>query len=1044
MNEYHSDQPNQKKEAEPSDPCTSLVPDGEHSVVPAQEDSPGETAGTKESLFSRKHFRRNLSRSPGRRRRIFRRALRFSGIAALALFVLSGIFVGSLIAAAPDISALTVSPSESATCIYDEDGNILRKLTLSSSNREIVSLDEIPVSLQNAVVAIEDERFFEHGGIDLRGIARAFLNGLAKGRFSEGASTITQQLIKNSVFTDWTRENSFLDRLSRKIQEQYLAVRLEDQMSKEEILENYLNIINFGSGCCGAQAAARRYFGKPASELTLSESAVLAAIPQNPTALNPINFPENNNRRRLVILSYMEEQGYITAEQHEKARTDNVYERIRAYDADYDDDSVYTYYEDALIDQVISFLTEEKGYTYDQAYRAVYSGGLRIVSAQDQRIQDICEQEFTNEQNFPAGTLYGVDYALSISAADGIVTHYGQEQLRSYVRENLDPSFNLMCQDPETARGYADAFREATLASFRKEDPSADNGSSGSSDGGSDGSGSDNTDGSSGDSGSSDGGSGGAGSGNTGGSNSNSSGGPGSSDGNADGSDDGAPSVLAERLTLSPQPQASVVVIDQATGFVRAVVGGRGEKTASLTLNRATETTRQPGSTFKILTAYAPALDACGKTLATEYENQPYEYQDGTPVSNWDLNDYSGPTSIRDAIVRSVNVVAVRCITDITPQLGFQYAQKFGISTLHESYRSGGNYSSDIVQPLALGGITQGVSNLELCGAYAAIANGGIYQQPKFFTRISDRYGNVIADYTKRSDKDGTRVIKASTAWLLTDAMKDVVAREDGTAWGLISAGTMPVAGKTGTTSNYKDIWFAGYTPYYTCCVWGGYDNNDSLPNSSTYHTYNKALWTSIMTRVHAALPAKEFEQPGSVVAIDLCSESNLPAVEKGCTDTRREFFEKGTEPSGKCPLHRPAPETERNEIYQDVLDELFPGTGQTPKADESEISKIPGISDRDAASDGTDGAGSADPDVSSRGDDSERTDGSGSDADSDGTDGAGSADPDASSRGDDSKRMDGSGSADSDVTGSSPPAEQPQTTSLDDMINQLSLYGLP
>ncbi len=931
--------------------------------------------------------------SPSRkekRRRIFRRVLLSAGIAMLALVVLSGISAAYLIAAAPDIDALTVSPSESATYIYDQDGNILRKLTLSSSNREIVSLDEIPESLQNAIVAIEDERFFEHGGIDLRGIARAFLNGLAKGRFSEGASTITQQLIKNSVFTEWTQENSFLDRLSRKIQEQYLAIRLEKQMSKEEILEDYLNIINFGSGCCGAQAASRRYFGKPASELTLSESTVLAAIPQNPTAMNPINFPENNNRRRMVVLNYMEEQGYITAEQHEKALTDNVYDRIREYDAGYEDNSVYTYYEDALIDQVIDLLTGEKGYSYDQAYHAVYSGGLRITSAQDQRIQDICDQEFANEQNFPAGTLYGVDYALSIADADGIVTHYGQEHLRKYVRENLDASFNLMCQDTETVQNYADAFREAMLASCQKTD-SADSGNSGSSDNGGSpedsGTNNDSSDsnGSSGDSGANNDSSSGSGNTEDSGANNDSSSGSGSpedSDANNDdssGSDSGGssedsgtnvPQILAERLTFSPQPQASVVVIDQTTGFVRAVVGGRGEKTASLTLNRATDTTRQPGSTFKILTAYAPALDVCGKTLASEYENQPCEYQDGTPVSNWDLNDYSGPTSIRDAIARSINVVAVRCITEITPQLGFQYAQKFGISTLHETYESGGNYSSDIVQPLALGGITQGVSNLELCSAYAAIANEGIYHTPKFFTKITDRHGNVIADYTALSDtsgdnagdknkadnknssknshknktdeeSDGIEVIKPSTAWLLTDAMKDVVSSESGTAYGLISAGAMPVAGKTGTTSSYKDIWFAGYTPYYTCCVWGGYDNNDSLPDSSTYHTYNKTLWSSIMTRIHASLPPKDFACPDDIIAVNLCSESGLPAVKDGCMDIHQEFFEKGTEPSGKCPLHKPVPETEKHVIYQDILDELFSKTGKTKVPDDTEISPV-------------------------------------------------------------------------------------------------------
>ena len=193
---------------------------------------------------------------------------------------------------------------------------------------------------------------------------------------------------------------------------------------------------------------------------------------------------------------------------------------------------------------------------------------------------------------------------------------------------------------------------------------------------------------------------------------------------------------LGERITITPQPQASVVIIDQSTGYIKAIVGGRGSKDASLTLNRATYTLRQPGSTFKIITAYAPAIDARGKTLATTYDNEEYAYEDGTPVSNWDLNNYTGPTTIRDAIARSVNVVAVKCITEITPRLGYEYAKAMGISTLYESYDTGTQILTDIIQPLALGGITQGVTNLELCGAYASIANLGQYIKPRFYTQV--------------------------------------------------------------------------------------------------------------------------------------------------------------------------------------------------------------------------------------------------------------------------------------------------------------------
>ncbi len=963
------------------------------------------------------------------RRLPWKRILAASGIAAAAALLLFSGMVLRLIATAPDIDTITVSPSESATYICDADGNYLRKLTLASSNRDIVSLAEIPDALQQAVIAIEDERFYSHSGIDPRGIARAFWTGITSGSFSEGASTITQQLIKNSVFTEWTQEDSFRDRFKRKIQEQYLALQLEKRISKEEILEDYLNTINLGSGCYGVQAAARRYFGKDVSELTLSEAAVLAAIPQNPSGYNPIAYPEANRRRRETVLYYMKKQGYISAEEQNEALADDVYARIHDYNSMYEE-SAYSYYEDALIDQVTDVLVQEKGYSPEQAYRAVYSGGLRIFSAQDPEIQKICDEEFQNPANFPEGTEFGIDYALSVADADGTAAHYGSEALRSYIRETQNETFNLLCTSQEEAQAYADAFREHILEegaagkdeeNDRKDGTDEDGEDNGTENTSQDGEKSTNKNGES------------IGeespvkdeekSTNKNGENT---GEEGAGKDGEDNSENNTLTVLGERLTLSPQPQASLVLIDQKTGYVRALVGGRGEKTASLTLNRATETTRQPGSTFKILTAYAPALDADGQTLATTYENEPYQYEDGTPVSNWDITDYSGTVTIREAITRSINVIAVKCLTKISPRLGFQYAQNFGISTLHEYYESENGSSSDVIQPLALGGITQGVTNLELCGAYAAIANGGVYRAPKFFTKILDRQGNVLADNTQQSEVDddtglrasadnaglhvsaedsglyvsaddsglhvsgddsglhmstddsglhvsaddtslhvsakdtdlrasaediraraiedaasgaAQRVLSEDAAFLLTDVMRDVVADPSGTAYGAIHAAGQPVSGKTGTTSNYKDIWFVGYTPYYTCCVWGGYDNNQDLPLFSTCHTYSKDLWSAVMDRIHDGLPTADFVKPDTVQAVTLCRNSHRPAVPGGCTDTYEEYFAGGTVPQKECPLHEAPPETERSPIlfYPGLLD----GThGVIPEAESESETK--------------------------------------------------------------------------------------------------------
>ena len=751
-----------------------------------------------------------------------------------------------LIASAPDISELSTAPAEAATYIYSADGRQLQKLTAPTSNRTPVSIDQVPLDLQHAIVAIEDERFYEHNGIDVRGIIRAFMVGVTGGSFSEGASTITQQLLKNSVFPDWVSESSLTESFKRKFQEQYLALELEKKMeetaSKEEvkqkILEDYLNTINLGAGTYGVQAAAQRYFNKDVSQLTLSECAVIAGITQNPSGYNPITYPDANASRRQKVLSAMLRQDYITQEQYDEALTDDVYSRIMEADTQTGTTKVYSYYTDAMIEQVLEDLQSEKGYTYEQANKALYSGGLKIYSVQDEAIQQICDEEFANSANYPVDTLIGLDYALSVQKTDGTTVHYGNSDIKSYFEEQ-DSSFNMMFSDEETARSYAAQFKEAFVSE--------------------------------------------------------------------------GDTVLGERISLVPQPQASVVIIDQSTGYVKAIVGGRGEKEASLTLNRATSTRRQPGSTFKPIAVYAPAIEHNNKTLATVYDNAPYQYTSGAELKNWDSDyGYSGLETIHFALVKSINVVAVKCLTEITPQVGLEYLQRFGITTLYDNdMDANGNVLSDAYQPLALGGITDGVVNLELTAAYAALANGGNYIKPKFYSRIEDSQGNIVLDNTS----EATQVVSASTAFLVTKAMEDVIKDSLGTAYGNILLGDMPVAGKTGTTDESKDIWFEGYTPYYTCGIWGGYDNNEALPNyDRSFATYAKTMWNSIMSRIHADLPVKDFTQPDNITTAVVCKKSGKLAVEGLCTADPRgtqaytEYFTTDTVPTETCDVHVAVP----------------------------------------------------------------------------------------------------------------------------------------
>ena len=349
---------------------------------------------------------------------------------------------------------------------------------------------------------------------------------------------------------------------------------------------------------------------------------------------------------------------------------------------------------------------------------------------------------------------------------------------------------------------------------------------------------------------------------------------------------------VAERVNFIPQPQSSLTIIDQKTGHVKAIMGGRGEKSASLTLNRATDSTRQPGSTFKIPCVYAPALDALNKTLATTYVDEPFKYDDGAPVKNAD-NTFRGPTTIRKAIQDSVNVVAVKCLTEITPQLAYEYIRNFGFTTVIErEVQENGDVWSDLYQSMALGGLTRGVTNLELCASYATIANSGKYIKPTFYTKITDTDGNVIIDKTTAS----TTVTREATAWLLTNAMQDVV--KYGTATS-VQLSNMPVAGKTGTTEYYDNLWFSGFTPYYTCTVWSGYDNNEKLPDEYMYRNYHKILWKSIMSRIHEDLEYKEFTMPDSVEKATVCSATGK--MPSGGCPTVTEYFETATLPTSYC-----------------------------------------------------------------------------------------------------------------------------------------------
>lgn len=733
-----------------------------------------------------------------------------------------GVFKG-IIATAPDASNLNVSPTKFSTFVYDIEGNQTAKLVATNSNRIPVSMDMIPENMAHAFVAIEDERFYEHNGIDIKGIIRAGVKGITSGNFSEGASTITQQLLKNNVFTDWVNED-FLDKVKRKIQEQYLALELEKTMDKDTILCNYMNTINLGQNTLGVQAASLRYFNKSVSELSLSECAVIASITQNPSKYNPITHPDKNAERRSKVLGNMLEQGYITQYEYDEAMADNVYDRIQTVNAEVGDSTANSYFVDALTEQLLEDLVTKAGYNETQAYTLLYSGGLKIYSTQDPKIQAICDEVYTNPDSYPEDTKWLLSYELTVQTADGEYENHSSEMFKTYWKEQGNSSFNLLYSSQEDAYAAIESYKTAVC-----------------------------------------------------------------------GSDD---EVFAETISLTPQPQVSLTVEDQSTGYVVALVGGRGAKEGSRTLNRATDVTRQPGSTFKVVAAYAPAFDSAGLTLATVINDAPFNYEGGTAVRNWYGESYRGLCSLRDGIRDSLNIIAVKTLTWITPQLGYDYLQNFGFTTLVDHEVIGDQVFTDIHQSLSLGGITKGVKNIELNAAYATIANGGTYIEPKLYTKVVDQQGNVILDNTAPTSK---QVIKETTAYLLTSAMEDVVTSGTG---GSVNFGNMAIAGKTGTTSDYNDVWFAGFTPYYTATTWAGYDNNAKLKTTSEKNLA-KTLWKSVMSKIHEDLPYESFTMPAGIVQATVCSRSGKLPIAGLCDGTlKTEYFAEGTVPTASCDVH--------------------------------------------------------------------------------------------------------------------------------------------
>ena len=711
-------------------------------------------------------------------------------------FISAGALVGIVASILRDTEPIDASNIynllDESTFILDSEGQVIEKIQ-TEGYRVIIDFKDMPTHLRNAFIAIEDERFKSHKGLDFRRIVGATITNIRTGS-RQGASTISQQLAKNLYLT---HEQTY----TRKIKDMYYAIQLEKQLSKEQILEAYLNTINLGSGAYGVQAAAQVYFSKDVQDLTIAEADLIAGIARNPSRYSPIRTLEKSQvdvdeyeilddsdsiytivyndgyrNRQQLVLSNMKRLGMISNQEYEAALDEDIKTNLKPNR--FTNEELSSYFSDLVKEEVLVNLIAS-GYSKEEANNMLYSGGLRIYSSLDSRMQRILDEEYEKQTNFT--DLQG------------------------------NPLLNV------------------------------------------------------------------------------------GEDGNI-------------------QPQSAMVIMDHNNGQIKALVGGRsitGRKIYNRALNP-----RQPGSAIKPIAVYTPAIDI-GMTPATVIDEVPVYYNRGNPSQAYPANydrRYRGLTTFRDAIIRSSNVAAVVTIhqagnyNDNTAfNIMFDYMESMGISTVirpeNPYIASNGKKYADTTYSTALGGMTLGVSPLDLTAAFGTLANQGVYTKPITFTEVRDKHGNLILENSTIKE----RVVSPEVAYVVTDMLKSVVTSGTGTRARLYNGNaTIPVAGKTGTTNDQKDAWFVGYSPYYVSATWIGYDTPDRLPQGSTMAAQ---LWGNIMKRIHEEHAPKNFESANNIVGVNICSKSGKIPTEfcsqdpRGST-VRSEIFIRGTEPQEECPVH--------------------------------------------------------------------------------------------------------------------------------------------
>ncbi|WP_087743814.1 MULTISPECIES: penicillin-binding protein 1A [unclassified Acidovorax] len=774
-------------------------------------------------------------RRPGWLRWIFRAFLWIGGLGlagGLALLMVIGVALAMAYPNLPDVSDLADYRPKLPLRVYSSEGALLGEF--GEERRNLTPIREIPAVVKNAVLAIEDTRFFQHGGVDYKGMLRAVLANLGRVK-SQGASTITMQVARNVYLSS---EKTF----TRKIYEILLTFKLEHLLTKDQILEIYMNQIYLGNRAYGFAAASEAYFGKPLKSVSIAEAAMLAGLPKAPSAYNPISNPKRARSRQLYIIERMEENGFITAEEAAAAKKEEI--KIRSGQ---DNTRVHAEYVAEMVRQLIFNQYGNEAYTrglnvyttlnaanQDTAYAALRRG----IMDYERRQQYRGPEQFVNLPNAPEEVEDAIDEALASHPDNGDI-------LAAVVLEATARKIVAARANGDTVEITSDGLKPAQSGL----------------------------------------------------------------------SDKAPPNIKIRRgavirvvktpkntweITQLPEVEGAFVALDPRTGAINALVGGFDFDKNKF--NHVTQAWRQPGSSFKPF-IYSAALEK-GFTPATVVNDAPLFFDAGvTGGQPWEPKNYDGrydgPMTMRTGLAKSKNMVSIRILQAVGPKTAQEWVTRFGFDAeKHPAY---------LTMALGAGSVTP----LQMASGFSVFANGGYRVNPWLIARVTDHKGRVISENPPPTVNDLPRAIDARNAFIMDNLLQDV-ARTGTAARAQATLKRPDLHGKTGTTNDSVDAWFAGYQPTLAAVTWIGYDKPRNLGSRETGGGLSLPVWINFMERALKGVPVMETTVPPGVVNVG--GEWFYEEYARNAGVANLGLEDRGTAASTVAP-QAPPPTEERNRI---------------------------------------------------------------------------------------------------------------------------------